>query len=111
MPSENEKAPGSWPPPGVTSSFGRPADITRQTKEYRNGSANTSTESPQERNGNGHHRPGHRQFSNDLRKLIDDLQAAEELRADELKRLQLLRASVYAAAAQHGIKPQILRAV
>jgi len=62
-------------------------------------------------NGNGHHRPGHRQFSNDLRKLIDDLQAAEELRADELKRLQLLRASVYAAAAQHGIKPQILRAV
>jgi len=62
-------------------------------------------------NGNGHHRPGHKQFRNDLRKLIDDLQAAEELRAEELKRLQLLRANVYIEAARLGIKPQVLRAV
>ena len=66
---------------------------------------------PDRKNGNGHHRPGHRQFSNDLQTLIGDLQAVEELRAEELKRLQQLRASVYAAAGRHGVKPQILRAV
>jgi len=62
-------------------------------------------------NGNGHRRPGHKQFSGDLRRLIDDLRAAEELRAVELKRLQKLRAGVYADAARHGVNPQILRAV
>ena len=41
---------------------------------------------PKHKNGNGGHRPGHKQFSDDLRRLINDLRAAEELRAAELKR-------------------------
>ena len=44
------------------------------------------------KNSNGRHRPGHRQLSADLQTLIDDIKAAEKLRDEGRKRLQLLRA-------------------
>lgn len=66
---------------------------------------------PDRKNGNGHHRPGHRQFSNQLQALINDLRAAEALRAEELAHLRELRASVYREAKAHGIGAQVLRAV
>jgi hypothetical protein len=71
----------------------------------------SSPKARKQSDGNGHHQSGHKQFSNNLRKLIADLQAAEELRAEELKRLRWLRRSVYADAARLGVKPEVLRAV
>ena len=61
--------------------------------------------------GNDHHRPGHRQFNNPLRGLINDLRAAEALRAEELGDLRELRASVYREANAQGISARVLRAV
>ena len=66
---------------------------------------------PKHKNGNGGHRAGHRQFRKQLQGLVDDLRAAEALRAEELKRVGELRVAVYRTARAAGVSPQLLRAL
>ena len=63
----------------------------------------------QNKHGNGRHQ--HKQFSERLQELINDLEAAESLRREELRRTRQLRGQVYREAKQSGINGNALRAM
>jgi hypothetical protein len=65
---------------------------------------------PQNKNGNGTHGRRERNLAADLKHWIADLDAAQELRREQLKKLTALRSDVYRSAKARGVTPAVLRA-
>lgn len=55
--------------------------------------------------------PHDKQLSEVISWLIADLKAIDQLRRDELRKLNRLRAEVYQNAREAGLKPSVLRAL
>jgi hypothetical protein len=69
-----------------------------------------SLDFPQHKNGNGHHGRRERDFASDLTAWLADLEAAEDLRREQLRKLTALRAQIYRLAKARGFTPTMLRA-
>jgi hypothetical protein len=67
---------------------------------------------PAEGKANGHGRHGRREgdLAESLRKWLADIDASEELRREQLRKIAALRGQVYKLARERGVSPTMLRA-